>query len=193
MNTWREIRDVKRDTTTTRIAIREVNTSENYISGEDAFGGVVQISLDFRDSVLTIPQVGELWIVERTGNDWRLGKKLDTTQIKPLNELSPGDKRLEAANDLHLLAKNRIFIGDSTAQSGSSLVTTNGSGRADIVYPVAFPTSTQIVVATNGDGALASFWIDIFSTSKTGFNFRATTAVGFFVGSCRINWYAIGS
>lgn len=112
MSSYREIRDLKRDTSISRVAIREVNMAEGYIRADDAYGGNIQISVDFHDPLLAVPAIGEMWLATRTGNTWSLGKRLESGVEQQLaSELSPGDRRLEAPNNLVLAGKDVIIKG----------------------------------------------------------------------------------
>ena len=117
-----------------RIVIREVNMTNNYVSGTDAYGKTYQMMFDFHDAVVTIPVVGEMWLCTRRGNDWLLFKRLETgnEQIS-ITTLDSGDKRLEAVNDLWLSGA-RVMI------NGASI---NNIVPAGIVVPYAGSTAPQ--------------------------------------------------
>jgi hypothetical protein len=122
MSTYREIRDLKRDSGQTRVAIREVNLEQNYVSVEDAYGGKIQISFDFHSPLLAVPNIGETWIADRSGLTWTLTKKLNSgDETIALTDLQPGDQRIDASNDLYLSAKGNVHI------KGSSLVINDDS------------------------------------------------------------------
>lgn len=109
---YREVRDLKRDNSTTPVGIREVNMDQSYIKVEDPYGGMIQINMDFHDSVVTIPQTGETWLASRSGNAWTLTKRLETgDETVTIASLEPGDKRIEAPNNLYLSGKTIFFNG----------------------------------------------------------------------------------
>lgn len=94
-----------------RITITEVNMSQSYILGKDAWDNPVRISFSFHDATVTIPQINELWYAKRRDNQWALDRKAETgSEQNPIDTLAPGDKRLEASHDLYLSAKNKVYI-----------------------------------------------------------------------------------
>lgn len=98
--------------TSMRIAIREVNMIESYITGIDAFGKSYQISLDLLDPLVAIPMINEMWVVIRRGNNWILDKRIETgTEQKSIKTLAPGDRRLEAPNKIYLIGNQIIVNG----------------------------------------------------------------------------------
>lgn len=103
MSNYREVRDLKRDNSTTPVGIREVNTAQGFIQVVDSYGGLIQISMDYHDPLVTIPQIGETWLASRTGNIWTLTKRLETgDESVVITSLAPGDKRIEAPGTLYL-------------------------------------------------------------------------------------------
>lgn len=99
-----------------RVVIKEVNMAQRFISGTDAFGKTYRVLLDFHGAVVISPTVGEMWQIERRGNDWILGKRLETgNEQTKIEDLQPGDHRLEAKNRL-ILNGNLILINGTDFQ-----------------------------------------------------------------------------
>lgn len=118
-----------------KIRIDEVNMPKGFISGTDTFGRSIQVVYTGFDPVVSIPQQGEIWIVKRYVNQWRLTTRFETgTEGKGVPTLAPGDKRLEASNDLYLNG-NDINItargGDVTINlaDGYSLIVNDANGN----------------------------------------------------------------
>lgn len=113
MSSYREVRDLKRDNSTTPVGIREVNTEQNYVQVVDSYGGLIQISMDYHDPLVAIPQIGETWLASRAGNIWTLTKRLETgNESVAISSLAPGDKRLEAPGILYLNGNTIMVNGE---------------------------------------------------------------------------------
>lgn len=85
-----------------RIIIDEVNPSMSYINGHDKTSRTYRATFDAHDPVLAIPMQGEMWVIVQYQNEWRLSRKFDTTETTAATSLDPGDRRLEATNNLYL-------------------------------------------------------------------------------------------
>jgi hypothetical protein len=85
------------------------------------------------------------------------------------------------------------------AQGGSTVITTDSTGKATITFPVAFSGNPDTVVAINGDYTAAAFICDMSGTgSTTGFVIRIVGIVGgawtvLTNSTVRVNWFAIGN
>lgn len=84
-----------------RIKIDEVNVAQKFIQGRDSMNRSYRATFDAHYPVLSIPEQGEMWVIVQYQNEWRLSRKFDTTE-QPATSLSPGDRRLEATNNLVL-------------------------------------------------------------------------------------------
>jgi hypothetical protein len=78
------------------------------------------------------------------------------------------------------------FPNGHILQFGNSLVTTDGSGRASVSYPVAFPTK-GVPVVCNGDASVSSR-VDIYSQTTSGFTIQTSIISNNF----RVMWVANG-
>lgn len=101
-----------------RIVIDEVNVSQGFVTGQDAYGATLQVGFDFQGAIVTIPIQGELWIVEQYKGDWRLDRKAEQNPRVPLDTLSPGDKRLEASGDLYLSGRS-VLVNEKPIASNN--------------------------------------------------------------------------
>jgi hypothetical protein len=114
-----EDRQVARRLEERRVVITEVNVPKNYVLGKDAWGNPILVNFSFHDAVVTVPQVGELWYAQRRDLDWVLGRKAETGKEQTtLAILSPGDRRLEATNDLHLNAGGQVLVNGAPLGAG---------------------------------------------------------------------------
>jgi len=117
---YSDIRFQRRVGTERRIRITEVNTSQRYVVGTDSYGAPLRANWYQYTGLVSVPAVGELWTVSRYQNEWELVRKAETgSENTPIGALLPGDKRLEAVNNLYLngenvLINNRDF--DDTVQ-----------------------------------------------------------------------------
>lgn len=118
-----------------RILIDEVNTSEKFVTGKDSFQKNYRVTFDFHDPVLAIPVQGEMWIISQYENEWRLERRVDTgTETIAASDLAPGDRRLEAQNDLHLNADATVNVNATDEVTvDTSLFTVTPSVTASIV------------------------------------------------------------
>ena len=164
-----ETRQINRRLDERRVTITEVNSPQNYVLARDGYGNPLQITVTFHDAVATIPQVGELWYARRRDYDWILDRKAETgTEANPLATLSPGDKRLEATNNLYLSGAEIYFNGTplEDIQVGSNVgqfwlsaagmwpSTTGGAIAASLTEQ---PTNKQNVYTVDfADGATSS-------------------------------------
>lgn len=112
-------RSFRRELEELPVVIREVNTNTRHIVASDNYNNLMEISWHFQDpAVLTIPQVGEVWIIKRKGIDWFLFKRQDTgMETTSINDMSPGDKRIEASEKLYLTGKEVIINGPINSSS----------------------------------------------------------------------------
>lgn len=92
------------------VTITDVDMTNMFVSARDQYGMMLQVSMHLTDGgITTIPAKDEIWVVDRSGNEWFLDKKADST----VTELSPGDKRIDTAGDLYLDASS-IFVNGTS-------------------------------------------------------------------------------
>jgi hypothetical protein len=101
-------RRFNRETEERSITIDEVNVNERYILGHDEWNTIIRLSLHFIDPVVSIPKVGEQWSVHRKGANWFLGRNGNAATIAGLE---PGDKKIEASENLYLVATEIYLNG----------------------------------------------------------------------------------
>ena len=118
-----------------RVRITEVNMTSAYVLAEDAYGGQYRITFDAQSPIVAVPAIGDLWIADRRGNDWYLNRRFETgSEQTAITSLSPGDRRIEADNDLHLNGKRVIVNGADMAETDAANVKgTYGAGSNNAV------------------------------------------------------------
>lgn len=77
-------------------------------------------------------------------------------------------------------------------QFGSSVGTTNGSGVLAVTYAVAFASTTDLVLAVNGDTAAIGAALLGVGLGATASGFNADFGSGHASTAARVNWIAIG-
>lgn len=135
-----------------RILIDEIDTSRFIVTGKDFQGTTIQVSFDFQKDIVTIPQQGELWVINRYQNEWRLDRKAESNAHTSVTELQPGDKRLETEGNLYLNAAS-VFINGAVVDSW--LQFTDG-GQIDIASAAITPTSSMHTIISTGGTLLTT-------------------------------------
>ena len=91
---------------------------------EDRFGTNHQVSLNVLDPLLSIPKLGDGWLIRRAGDlgiDWFLDKRAeDGTELTPLSSLQPGDRRIEGTT-LYLDSSEKVFAVNSSKEIGQEI------------------------------------------------------------------------
>lgn len=102
------------------VTIDEVDMSQRFVSAIDQYGTHLQISMHMNDGGITsAPAPGEVWSVQRTGNDWFLAKRADDgSENIRLKDLQPGDRRIETSGTFYV---NGTPIGSSTVLSNATV------------------------------------------------------------------------
>jgi len=101
----------------------------------DRFEGQFYVSMHLHDTMASMPAVGEIWMVKRTGVDWVLDKRLDDgTEDVAITDLSPGDRRIYAPNDIYLAGNNLNVYNSYVLLSGSVSI----SGSFSVEGPISF-------------------------------------------------------
>jgi hypothetical protein len=115
--------------------ITEVSMIDQVITVEDQFNSRIRISMSFHDPLLVVPQVGEVWTIERKGIEWFLKRRSETgNEVHPVAALSPGDVRVNGENvylDGVLYFNGTAFV-QFTLPTGTSndILFNNGSAWA---------------------------------------------------------------
>lgn len=98
---YRDIANLKRANKQVRVRITEVNMAARIIWAESrGFENLqYQINVSSLDPLVSIPRVGELWIIQGSSDhDWALLKRLeDGSEDTPLDILREGDRRIDAS------------------------------------------------------------------------------------------------
>lgn len=89
---YEQIRRAQQNSEYRRVKIEEVNMARKHILARDRYEREYQISYDFHFPILTIPRVGEIWLIKSYGNDWRLDK---VATPRDMGNLQPGDIIIE--------------------------------------------------------------------------------------------------
>jgi hypothetical protein len=149
----------------TRVAIREVNMTEKYILAEDSYRNSYIISMDALTPVVAIPQVGELWYIYRKGTDWYLGNRFESgNENVAAVELQPGDRRVDAGNNLHLTATNDINItGAGETTLGSGKFTLTGAESFNLTSPAITLTG---ITAITGNTTISGGTVALTGTTS---------------------------
>lgn len=97
-------RQIRRQIETRTAIITEINIPSNAITVRDQFGTTLSISMNFTNGIISVPQIGEAWTIQRKNSDWYLASKQTSSDeyAKGYSGLLPGDKRIEAPGDLYL-------------------------------------------------------------------------------------------
>lgn len=94
------------------VTITQVDMTNFYVTGRDQYGTLLQVSWHLSDVITSIPALGEVWTVERQGNLWFLDKRGDDgSEATTLQELEPGDRRIDAKGNIYLNGASLIFNG----------------------------------------------------------------------------------
>lgn len=167
---YREIRHLRRSNEYRRIIIDEVNMGKGFITGRDAHDNPIRINIDLQAPIVAIPAPGEMWNAQRHENEWRLSARMETgSESKPLAALNPGDRRLEATNDLHVSGEN-INLDGTTNLNG--IININGLNLENIleeIKPRIFEdgdfigSESRIDFITNDDPSIAVIYDTINS------------------------------
>jgi hypothetical protein len=119
---YNTINNLSRQLEERRVSINEVNTEQRFISAKDITGATVTIKFDLLDPLITIPNQGEIWVVKRQSDGWRLDRKLETgNEITPVSALQPGDKRVEGSN-VYINGTQSVSINGDINLDGTSWV-----------------------------------------------------------------------
>lgn len=146
-------RQFRRQTEKRVVRVSEVNTVENAIYAQDQYGGEIQVSVHFDGTIVSVPQVGEIWTVARDGNDWFLDKQAGTS-IGNLEDLEPGDRVISGA---------RVVIQtDEMHLGGTKIVTGTGSPQGVVTAPIG-----SLYLRKDG-GAGTTLYIKESGTGNTG-------------------------
>lgn len=121
MVTQNQLRQV---TETRLITVDQVDMSTLLVTGLDNYGTRLQVSMHLAEGgVATVPNLGEVWQVERQNNEWFLDMRADTgEESTSLTSLQPGDKRIEAARNLYLNAGGQVVVNGRSATPGYLLI-----------------------------------------------------------------------
>lgn len=136
MSVYEQVRRANTNSEFRRVRIVEVNTANRYILARDFYDRDYQISFDFHGSVIHIPAKDEIWLIRSYQTEWRLDRKLETDSLE---ELAPGDKKIEASGSLHLEGTEVLING----RNADDLIT------AEEVPDVVLPT-VETEVAKDG-------------------------------------------
>jgi hypothetical protein len=110
---YRSATAVARATDTRRVIIQEVNLAQNFISCQGADGQKMILNVDFQHPIVAIPVSGEFWIIQRTDNQWRLDRRMETgSETTNIADLQPGDRRIDSSGDLYLNAAKTKITAD---------------------------------------------------------------------------------
>lgn len=102
-------RSIRRDTEERTVIVREVNMIDSRVTVQDNYSTLLYVSMHVQDALLTIPAIGETWIVRRKGNDWYLVGR----QENDISNLSPGDKRIDTSATLYINAGSIVINGEN--------------------------------------------------------------------------------
>jgi hypothetical protein len=152
-----EDRQLRRFIERRTVTIDEVNMSQRFISAIDQYGTHLQISTHLNDGGITaIPAPQETWLVARSGNDWFLDKRGDDgSESVSLNDLQPGDRRIESSGALFL---NGTPIGSSSVVSNLPVLEPGVKGQIQCGHVLtvddftSLGLSTPIAIYNLGDG-----------------------------------------
>lgn len=113
-----------RQSTQRTCVISSVDMANNKIAVVDQHGSTLNISLDALDPFFAVPQTNERWVIDRVGNLWYLVRRYELApQMTAIQSLQPGDRRIEANNDLYLNASGTINItGQTILVNGKNLM-----------------------------------------------------------------------
>jgi len=106
------------------VTISEVDMTSLTVVARDQYGSSIEISMHLSDGGITsVPAAGEIWTVQRSGNEWFLDKKSDDgSESVALTALQPGDRRIEASGDLHLNASGTVYLNGQAASTPGYLL-----------------------------------------------------------------------
>lgn len=86
-----------RNTAYLLVEITEVNTINQWVEGIDHMRAPYRIEWYTHGPVVTVPKVGDRWIITKLNNSWKLMWCYEQAFPQTrLDEMVPGDKRLEA-------------------------------------------------------------------------------------------------
>lgn len=87
-----------------------------------------------------------------------------------------------------------VPAGIQQIQSGTTTVTTNGSGNGAVIYPVAFTSGGTVVISpASGGGGFSSAIIGTPSLSQFTFSARNNTGAVMLSSSVAVAWIAVGT
>ena len=89
--------------------ITEVDPATRTIRGRDEHGQLLAVTSHFINPLITVPQVGEKWLVYRQGNQWLLDRRYDQDNL--LLNLNEGDVHIDAKNNLIITAPKILVNG----------------------------------------------------------------------------------
>lgn len=96
-----------------RIIIDEVNPTQLFVSGHDSYQKAYRVNFDFQGPIAMFPTQGEMWTIKQYNNEWRLDRRAEVNNEKTsLASMAPGDRRIEAQNNLYLNGESVLINGD---------------------------------------------------------------------------------
>jgi hypothetical protein len=164
-----------------RIRITLCDPKNGIIEGRDIANQPVKLSYSFYyDPYVQVPDLGEEWIIKKIDNNWTLYGKFEKDPVTPVQDLHPGDVRVESNNRLFINAKQEIIMDfNKAAPSLAHLGTATIPGSA--IYG-----SVSLDYINVGTAVIGSAFI---GTSTIG-TFTIGTA---FIGTATIGTASIGT
>jgi hypothetical protein len=181
------------------VTIREVNPAQNHIQAEDQYGTPIMIDVTGLAAFLQVPQVGEVWVVQRRGSDWLLDSRYDPPDVTlPFSDLNAGDVRIEAPGTIWI-AGNVKFLGSiegiaPTVIRVPSIPTQNTQVGTTRAFPgdyrpsigVSPPGSPQAGDEWIYNGTAGVYWRFVYDATETTYKWK-------FVGGPPISSIQAGS
>lgn len=114
-----------------RVKITEFDSKRGYLEGINYLNQPYKISWYNELAIMTAPQIGEEWIINRLDNTWQLLWRVpDLKQAEANKLLNPGDRSINANKRL-LLNAEEILINDKPLQNRSPIYNETPFGELD--------------------------------------------------------------
>jgi hypothetical protein len=127
-----------------RIKITLCDPKSGIVEGRDIANQPVKLAYSFyHNPYLQVPALGEDWIVKKIDNNWTLYGRFEKTPMTAVEDLDPGDVRVESVNKLFINAKQEIIMDFNKAASSLSHLGTATIPGTAIYGNIGVGTSTM--------------------------------------------------